>query len=101
MSSHHRQPGDPPSQLDRGMLITGVLLFGLSLLLYITVTCIDIEVWWAGRITTCGFGDPNFWSDDPGLGFMSWLRPVLLAAGGVLTGVGLVRKTSSTKASDE
>ncbi|MCE2530814.1 MAG: hypothetical protein J4G11_13245 [Acidimicrobiia bacterium] len=95
MSFHHRQPGDPPSQLGRGMLITGVLLFGLSVLLYITVTCIEIEVWFA-RIATCGFGDPNFWIDDPGLGFMSWLRPVLLAAGGVLTAVGLVRKTSST-----
>lgn len=83
MSSHLRHRGSRRTarNLRNTMLASGVVLFTLGLYFFATVTCVEVP---SANVTWCGIGDQNSWHDPPTLGFMSWLRLVLLAGGGLL-----------------
>lgn len=99
MSPHHRQKGDPRAQRDSShtLITAGVLLFVLGVILFAAVNC--AQTW--GGVTICGFGDPYSWRSDPGLGFMVWLRVVLLAAGGLMVVCGAVLKSNKSASDGE
>ena len=78
-----------------GLTVIGILLVALGLFFFITVSC--VQSFWDGR-TYCDFGDPSTWTyAGGGLGFMSWLRVVLLAAGGLFVVLGALQKSSAKK----
>ena len=96
MSPHHRQKGDPrpPRDSSHTLIAVGVVLFVLGVIFFAAVNC--AQTW--GGVTICGFGDPRSWDSDPGLGYMVWLRVVLLATGGLMVVCGAVLKGNTRRA---
>ena len=102
MSPHHRQKGDPrpPRDSSHTLIAVGVVLFVLGVIFFAAVNCAKT---WGDETTPipttfCGFGDPRSWDSYPGLGYMVWLRVVLLATGGLMVVCGAVLKGNTRRA---